>query len=455
MSDTLLKAELASDRLEREIPDLKPALTRDQAVAEANRCLYCYDAPCVVACPTDINIPEFIKRIATDNVKGAAKTILESNILGHSCARVCPVEVLCAGNCVYTEKGEPPIMIGKLQRYATEYAYDRGIQFFKKGPATGKRVALVGGGPASLACAAELTIQGHDVVVFEGRSLPGGLNATGVAPYKYKLEDALKEVAYIQEIGVEIRTNTLVGRDVTLQQLENEYDAVFLGVGLGPDSQPGVPGEDMPGCVGAVALIERIKTEGNFSLPGVTHAVIIGGGNTAIDVVRELKQIGLEHVTMVYRRGEEEMSGYAHELAAARLEGVELCFWAAPAEVLGSGQVSGLRCVKTRVNDAGKLENVADSDFVLPAQLVVKATGQEKLTAFLSQIPGLTVERGRVVVDATTGQTGNAKFFAGGDCANGGKEVVNAAAEGKRAARGIDAYLKRAGGPAEIQVTIK
>lgn len=454
MSDTLLKADLPAQRLESEIPDLKPALTRDQAVAEANRCLYCYDAPCVVACPTDINIPEFIKRIATDNVKGAAKTILEANILGHSCARVCPVEVLCAGSCVYAEKGEPPIMIGKLQRYATEYAYDKGIQFFQAGPSTGKRVALVGGGPASLAAAHELRKAGHDVVVFEGRTMPGGLNTTGVAPYKYHAEDALKEVAYIQQIGVEIRTNTLIGRDLSFADLERDFDAVFLGVGLGPDSRLGIPGEDLAGCVGAVAWIERMKTERGFSLNGATRAVVIGGGNTAIDAVRELKHLGVTHVTMVYRRGEAEMTGYAHELAWARQEGVELCFWAAPVAVEGTERATGLRCARTAVNAEGKLEMTGET-FVLAADLVVRATGQEKLAAMLGAIDGLTIEKGRVVVNPESGATGNAKYFAGGDCANGGKEVVNAAAEGKRAARGIDAFLRRGDGPTEIQVTIR
>ncbi|MNS18944.1 NAD-dependent dihydropyrimidine dehydrogenase subunit PreT [compost metagenome] len=454
MSDTLLKADLPTQRLETAIPDLKPALTRDQALAEANRCLYCYDAPCVVACPTDINIPQFIKRISDDNVRGAAHTILESNILGHSCARVCPVEVLCAGSCVYAEKGEPPIMIGKLQRYATEYAYDHDIQFFQAGPATGKRIALVGGGPASLAAAHELRKAGHETVIFEGRSVPGGLNTTGVAPYKYHAEDALKEVAYVQAIGVEIRTNTLVGRDVSFEQLASEYDAVFLGVGLGPDSRLGIPGEDLPGCVGAVDWIERMKTEAGFTLNHVKKAIVIGGGNTAIDAARELKHLGVEAVTMVYRRGETEMSGYAHELAWARQEGVAICYWAAPAAVEGHTHVTGLRCARTQVGDDGKL-HVLNEEFVLEADLVVRATGQEKLTALLSGVPGLQIERGRLVVDAETGQTGNAKYFAGGDCANGGKEVVNAAAEGKRAARGINSYLRHSGSPSEISVTIK
>ncbi len=439
-----LPMALPADRLESRIPDLKPLLTEAQAKTEALRCLYCHDAPCIQACPTAINIPEFIKRIGSGNVEGAAQTILESNILGHSCASVCPVEVLCAGSCVYNQMGEPPIMIGRLQRHATTYAYDRGLRFFQKGRPTGMRVALVGSGPASLACAHELTRLGHEAVVYEGRAIPGGLNVTGVAPYKLHAEEALREVAYVQSIGFEIRMQVQVGRDLAFEKLAADYDAVFLGVGLGPDSQLGLPGEDLSGCLGAVALIERIKNDPGFRLPDIRHAVVIGGGNTAIDVVRELKHLGVPKVTMLYRRGESKMSGYAHELKSARQEGVEFVFWAAPVALDGKGHVSALRCERTRLSPSGKLERVPNSFFTLETELVVKATGQEKLESLLAGLPGITLENGRVTVDPHTAQAGTSKFFAGGDCANGGKEVVNAAAEGKRAARGIDAYLKTA-----------
>ena len=457
MSETIVKAAFPVNRLERHIHDYKPALTDPQAKTEASRCLFCHDAPCIQACPTGINIPQFIKRIEQGNLAGAARTILEANILGHSCARVCPVEVLCAGACVYNERGEEPIQIGKLQRHATEYAYEEDLHFFKKGPATGKRVAIVGAGPASLACAHELAVIGHEPVVFEAREFPGGLNAMGVAPYKYQADDALAEVRYIQSIGFEIRTGVAVGRDVSFDQLAGEFDAVFLGVGLGPDSRLGLQGEELPGCVGAVALIERIKTEAGFTLDGVQKALVIGGGNTAIDVVRELKQLGVPKVTMVYRRTEAEMSGYAHELAAAKLEGVELCFLAAPVAVEGFSKVTGLKCERVKLgtpdaNGRAAIEPTGET-FVLPADLIVRATGQEKLTELLKAIPGLGVDRGRVVTNEH-GQTGHPKFFAGGDCANGGKEVVNAAAEGKRAARGIHAFLL-ADGPSELEVTIK
>jgi len=432
---------LSPQRLERLITEQKPALSKASALAEANRCLYCFDAPCVQACPTAINIPEFIRRIANDNVVGAAKTIFEANILGHSCARVCPVEVLCAGSCVYLEKDEPAIMIGRLQRYATDHAVGQGIRFAQRGPDSGKKVALIGAGPASLAAAHELAVLGHTCVIFEGRTLPGGLNTTGVAPYKLQADVALEEVDYILGIGgIELRTGVWVGRDVSFSDLERDFDAIFIGVGLGPDSRTRIPGEDLPGVVGAVALIERIKNDPDFTLEHVQNAVVIGGGNTAIDIARELKHLKVASVTMVYRRTEETMTGYAHELAYAKQEGVKLEFCAIPQAVEGEAQATGLRCARV---DA-QLVPLPGQNFTLPADLVVRATGQEKLAELLGGIRSLTLERGRVKADPLTHQTSHPKYFAGGDCVNGGKEVVNAAAEGKRAAHGIDAYLKTA-----------
>ena len=442
MTTTPVQIAAPKDRLEQRIEDLKPPLSTASALTEAERCLYCFDAPCVQACPTAINIPQFIKRIAAGNVRGAAKTILESNILGHSCARVCPVEVLCAGSCVYNEKDEPAIAIGKLQRYATDWAYGKGVRFFERGKPTGKKVALIGAGPASLAAAHELARLGHECVIFEGRDLPGGLNTTGVAPYKLQADTALQEVEYVLGIGgIELRTGTWIGKDVTFEQLERDYDAVFLGVGLGPDSRVNVPGEELPGSIGAVELIEQIKNQPGFTLAGVHHAAVIGGGNTAIDIARELRHLGVPCVFMVYRRTEESMTGYKHELAYAKQEGVTLEFRAAPAAIEGTDKVTGLRC--HRVDDA--LKPIDGADFTLTAELVVKATGQDKLTKLLAGISGLSLEKGKVAVNAATHQTSNPKYFAGGDCVNGGKEVVNAAAEGKRAAHGIDAFLRGAG----------
>lgn len=437
------RAVLSDDRLERAIPDHKPLLTDTQAVAEANRCLYCHDAPCIQACPTGINIPEFIRRIATGNLSGSAETILEANILGHSCASVCPVEVLCAGSCVYNHMDQPAIQIGRLQRYATTHAYDSDLRFFTKGASTGFRIALVGAGPASLACAHELTRLGHEAIVYEGRRTPGGLNTTGVAPYKLQADESLREVAYVQSIGFEIRTGVQIGRDIAFADLERDHDAVFLGIGLGPDSRLGMPGEDLEGCEGAVAFIERMKNDPSCSLEGIRRAVVVGGGNTAIDAVRELRALGVPDVTMVYRRGEAEMSGYAHELAQALQEGVKIRYWAAPLALAGEGRVVGLRVAPTTLDAEGRLVVDEAGASLIEADLVLKATGQEKLAALVSGIAGIDLDRGRIRVDARTGQTGNARYFAGGDCANGGKEVVNAAAEGKRAAHGIHALLTR------------
>jgi len=433
---------LPAERLECRMPELKPALDDLQAVSEANRCLYCYDAPCIRDCPTHINIPEFIRRIATGNVRGAAKTILESNILGLSCSMVCPVEVLCVGACVYEHLGRPPIEIGKLQRYATEHAYRQGYQPFKAGAPNGRKVALVGSGPASLACAAELAQMGYRCDIFEGRDVPGGLNTWGVAPYKMYADDAIREVEFVRSIGnIEIHLNRWIAGS-KLVELAAAYDAVFIGVGLGKDSRLRVPGGDLAGVHGAVRLIEELKrrpaAEAQKLLQGVRHAAVVGGGNTSIDVVRELRKLGVPQVTLCYRRGEKDMPAYDHESAYARKEGGAFLFHVAPAEVLSdaNGRVRGLRLARV-----GADLKPTGEDVTLDCQLVAAAIGQEKLEELLAGVPGLTLDRGRVVVDMH-GQTSNPRFFAGGDCANGGKEVVDAAAEGKLAARGIHVWLE-------------
>ena len=426
---------LPPDRSETRFDDYKTPYTADQALAEANRCLYCYDAPCQKACPTHIDIAGFIRKIGTGNLKGSAKTIFESNILGGSCARVCPVEVLCVGDCVYNEQGLPPIQIGKLQRYATDNAVEHGLQFFTAGAPTGKHVVLVGGGPASLACAHELRRLGHACTILEKRAFLGGLNATGVAPYKMRGDDAAAEVEWVLAIGgIEVQTG--VDLDAAgIVNLVSRYDAVFLGLGLGPDSRLGVPGEDLAGVEGAVAFIDRMKT-GTVDVSGVTHAAVIGGGNTAVDAVRELKGLGVPHVQLVYRGEEANMSGYVHEWDAAKVDGIEAVWHAQPIGYTGDGAVSAVRCVRT---DADK-RPIPGSEFSIPATRVLVATGQAKLAQLTSGLAGVTVEKGRLVVDAS-GRTGHPTVYAGGDCANGGKEVVNAAAEGKAAAHAIHQQL--------------
>ncbi len=423
------------DRAESAFDDFKAPFDADQAVAEANRCLYCFDAPCMHACPTHIDVAGFIRKIATDNVRGSAKTILESNILGHSCARVCPVEVLCVGACVHNHHEHPPIQIGKLQRYSTDRAMAAGWRFFAAGPDSGKRVAVVGGGPGGLACAHELRIQGHAVTIYERSGALGGLNVTGVAPYKMKTDTAVEEVDYVLGIGgIEVKTHADIDAGA-LDGLTREFDAVFVAIGLGADSTLGVPGEALAGVGGAVRWIEAMKSA-PLDVSSVRHAAVVGGGNTALDAVRELKGLGIPQVTLVYRGAEAAMSGYAHEWEAARLEGVGASWNSQPVAFEGSDRVSGLRCVRT---DADK-KPIAGTEFVVEAELVLVATGQARLGHLLGGVEGVQVERGRVVADAD-GRTGNAKLFVGGDCANGGKEVVNAAAEGKRAARAIHAAL--------------
>jgi glutamate synthase (NADPH/NADH) small chain len=422
---------VAADRLERRLEDAKPTYRDGEAVGEANRCLFCYDAPCIQACPTGIDIPGFIRKIATGNLRGSARTILSANLLGYSCARVCPVEVLCVGACVYNDWHRyPPIQIGRLQRYAVEKSLDDGTaaRLFTRAPANGRKVACVGAGPASLAVAGYLALEGVSVTVYERRPLAGGLNTTGVAPYKMHVEGSLAEVEFIRSLGVTFKTGIDVGRDVKPADLVRDHDAVFLGIGLGADARLDIPGEQGAGVVGATAWIERLKLEPGFALTGVQRALVIGGGNTAIDAARELARLGVPDVAIVYRRTAAEMPGYAHELELARKEGVRLVERAVPKEFTrdGAGRLMALRVADGRE---------------LPADLVIVGIGQAKLRELAAQFPGVALdEKGRVVVDEATGRTGNAKVFAGGD-ALGGELVVTAVQEGKRAARGICATL--------------
>lgn len=431
-----MPGELGPDRSEAGFKDFKLPLAMEQATVEANRCLFCADAPCIKACPTHIDIPQFIRKIATGNIKGSARTIFEANILGMSCARVCPVEVLCVGACVYNLEHVPPIQIGKLQRYATDVAFEKGWRFFEAGPDSGKSVGLIGGGPASLAAAHELRRAGHRCTIYEKRSTLGGLNATGVAPYKMRADKAIEEVNWVLGIGgIDVKLNFTVGTDISLEALEKQHDAVFFGAGLGADSMLGVPGENLSGVHGAVAWIERMKLA-KVPLTGIRRCVVVGGGNTAIDAVREAIGLGIPGVTMVYRGGEAGMSGYEHEWEAAKVEGAHAEWRTLPVAYEGDGAVKRVRCV--RLDEQKK--PIAASEFAIDTDLVLVAIGQSKLGEMLSKLSGITVERGRIVTDGH-GKTGRAKWFAGGDAANGGKEVVNAAAEGKAAARAIHAFL--------------
>lgn len=436
--------ELPSGRAEEGFKDKKPLYTLAEAVAEANRCLYCADAPCIKACPTAINIPEFIRKIGTGNVKGSARTILTANILGQSCAQVCPVEVLCAGSCVYTGWGREPINIGRLQRYAVETTLAKTPNLFQAKPATGKRIALVGSGPASIAAAGLLALEGHTCIIYERKAIPGGLNSLGIAPYKLKSDEALKEMEWVFSLGrIELRTGVEVVEQakgpgqVSASELLASHDAVFLGLGLGADSKLKIPGEDGEGVHGATHLIERLKTEPGLKLQGVKHAIVVGGGNTALDIAHELALLGIQ-VDMVYRRSEQDMGGYAHELDGARKDGMRLVENRQPVEIVRKdGKVVA---VKLAATSDGK--PVPGTEELVSAELVVMAIGQERATGMARAFPGVELDsRGRVKVEPSTHRTGNAKVWSGGDCVNGGKEVVNAVAEAKIAVRDIQRHL--------------
>jgi glutamate synthase (NADPH/NADH) small chain len=439
--------KLSPEKYEQNFADITPPLNARQAAIESARCLYCFDAPCIQACPTRIDVPGFIKRIMTGNTRGAARVILEANILGESCGRVCPTEVLCEGACVMVEKGERAIEIGRLQRFAVDHVLDRKIQLFQAGQANGRRVACIGSGPASLACAALLARRGYSVTVFDRRELSGGLNTYGIAAYKTRIADSLREVEMVKSLGVAIRQNLEIGRDVSFNQLEKDFDAIFIGVGLGETWAMNIPGEDLQGVSGALEFIEATKSQ-PFSRVAIGRRVAcIGAGNTAIDVVTAARRLGADPVYLIYRRGEQEMPAFRYEYELAKKDGVTFLWQTQPVRIAGSGgTVTGIECVRTRLgkpDERGKRspETIPNSAFTIDVDMVVRAVGQKQATDFLRAVKGIEIRKNGTVVTDAQNRTGNAKYFAGGDCVNGGREVVDAVAEGMAAGRGIDAWL--------------
>lgn len=416
---------LSPEEFARRFADLHPAFAPQAAAVEASRCLFCFDAPCTAACPTHIDVPRFIKKIATGNLRGSALTILDANILGLSCSRVCPVDVLCEGACVMHRYNRQPIEIGRLQRHAMDWFYAHGHNL-PAAPDAGKRVACIGAGPASLACAAELRRRGIAVTIFDRNSMPGGLNTYGIAEYKLRPEDSLKEVELIRSMGVEFKLGVEVGADI--ERLEREFDAIFIGAGLGPTHRLNIPGEDLPGVVDALRFIADYKTS---STSVGRRVAVIGAGNTAIDAATAARRLGAGEVHILYRRGEQEMPAFGYEYEIAKVDRIEFHWWARPVRIQGSAAVEGVECVRQD-----------GTTFVLPCDMVIPAIGQSRLVDFLARCRDVEVREGRVAVHRETGQTANPKYFAGGDCVNGGREVVDAVAGGKRAAAGIASWLE-------------
>ena len=446
MSEGMLKEGIAAGRLEpdqyaRNFTDLHPPLERHEAFVEADRCYFCFDAPCMNACPTSIDIPMFIREISTDNPLGAAETIFEQNILGGMCARVCPTEQLCEDACVRMEAEGKPVKIGQLQRYATDIAMERNVQFFERAPATGKTVAVVGAGPAGLAAAHRLAVHGHNVTVYDARPKAGGLNEYGIASYKTPDGFAQAEVEYVTAIGgIDIALGQRLGKDLTLERLLETHDAVFLGIGLGGVNALRAEGETTAGdgLADAVDFIAELRQADDLSRLAVgRRIVVIGGGMTAVDAAVQAKLLGAEDVTICYRRGREHMNASTFEQDLAASKGVTIRNWVQPRRVLSeNGRITGVELEYTTLKD-GRLVGMGHT-VMLPADQVFKAIGQtlEEETA-----AGLALAGGRIAVDSE-GRTSRTGVWAGGDCIDKGDDLtVTAVAQGRDAAESIHRYL--------------
>jgi dihydropyrimidine dehydrogenase (NAD+) subunit PreT len=438
--------KISLDDLRVNFSEIEPALTQKEAMDEANRCLYCYDAPCIKACPTDINIPSFIKKIASGNLKGSAKVIMEANPVGASCARVCPTEELCEGACVLND-ASLPIMIGNLQRHATNWAIQNNQQLFKAGDANGKSVAIIGGGPAGLSAARELARIGYEVTIYEAKEKAGGLDTHGIVSFRLPQEVSLWEVQQVENLGVTIHTNTMVGRDIAVDEILTTYDAVILAIGMSKVPMLGIEGEEAEGVYDAIDFVENTKT------PPLDHQfigkkiVIIGAGNTAIDAATCSVRLGAGDVKMVYRRTEAEMTAYEFEYEFAKQDGVEFRWLTQPTKIVTDehGKVKALQCVRMELgepDESGRRRpvEVPGSEFTMEVDAVIKAIGQSRYVSLIEEL-GLKHNRGIVKINPETHETSNPKVYAAGDVifgdGQGDAMVVTAAQQGKLTAHAI------------------
>jgi glutamate synthase (NADPH/NADH) small chain len=437
---------LSPERYENNFADIHPPFeNKTAAQVDANRCLFCYDAPCTKLCPTSIDIPKFIKQITTDNIKGSAHTIFSSNIMGAGCSKVCPVEKLCEGACVYNLLDETPIPIARLQRYATEIAMEKNWQLFERKSPTGKKVAIVGAGPAGLSCAHVLSREGVDVTIFEKESKGGGLMTYGIAAYKVTSQFCEDEVRYITSIGgIEIKYDQTLGQNISLATLQNQFDAVYLAIGVGVARQLNIPGEELDGVVDAIHFIYELRSKSYADIPVGDKVVVIGMGMTAIDAATQAKRLGAKEVTLVYRRTETEKPCTDVELDIARHDGCAIIWLAAPKEVIGeNAKVKALICdvMKLGESDAGgrRTPVTTGETITLEVDMVIKAAGQVPFEALVNENK-FENKNGKLVINQNS-STSIPGVFAGGDCVNGGKEVVDAVQAGKEGATAILNFL--------------
>lgn len=442
----IVNNRLSKEELHHNFSDIHPPFEHEEgAIIEANRCINCYDAPCTKSCPTSIDVPMFIKQIASGNVKGSAKTILSSNIMGAGCSKVCPVEKLCEGSCVYNLLEEEPISIAKLQRYSTEKAIAENWKLFTRKPSIGKKVAVIGAGPAGLSCAHTLSLQGIDVTIYEKEEKGGGLMTYGVAAYKVTPAFCKEEVDYITSVGgIDIKYKQELGKDIILEQLQKNYDAVFLGIGVGVARELEIPGENLQGVEDAISFIYNLRTNDYSKIAVGDKVAVIGMGMTAIDAATQSKRLGAKEVTMIYRRTENEKPCTDVELDIAKLDGCSFIWLAAPKEIIGEGgKVKQLVCSKMKLGEPDASGRRAPVDtgetFTLDVDMVIKAAGQIPFEGLVTK-SSLQNNHGKITINKT-GETNLKGVFAGGDAVNGGKEVVDAVQAGKDGAKGILTYL--------------